>query len=178
MRMMLGAAVAALLLSAGSADALTTYKGNVLVTDNFVVGLPLNQLRPVKFVMKVTSVVFDYLAVKNDYDLSGVRYENGVEEGYYMGPASDLVVKFAPGQTTYSETFVRPRPAECNVFEQNHCLLYSDESLVISGFRRGTGTARVSYYLTPVPEPSTWALMITGFGLAGAALRMPRRRLA
>lgn len=30
--------------------------------------------------------------------------------------------------------------------------------------------------LAPVPEPSTWAMMIAGFGLAGAALR--RRRLA
>jgi hypothetical protein len=32
-------------------------------------------------------------------------------------------------------------------------------------------------FLTPVPEPSVWALMIAGFGMAGAALRS-RRRLA
>jgi len=31
-------------------------------------------------------------------------------------------------------------------------------------------------YLIPVPEPGTWALLITGFGLLGATLR--RRRLA
>ena len=30
--------------------------------------------------------------------------------------------------------------------------------------------------MNAVPEPTTWALMITGFGLAGAALR--RRKLA
>ena len=29
-----------------------------------------------------------------------------------------------------------------------------------------------------VPEPKTWALLIAGFGLAGAALRRPRRRQA
>jgi hypothetical protein len=29
-----------------------------------------------------------------------------------------------------------------------------------------------------VPEPATWALMITGFGLAGAALRSRRRAIA
>lgn len=29
-----------------------------------------------------------------------------------------------------------------------------------------------------VPEPATWAMMITGFGLAGAALRQRRRQLA
>jgi hypothetical protein len=27
-----------------------------------------------------------------------------------------------------------------------------------------------------VPEPATWAMMITGFGLAGTALRAARRR--
>jgi hypothetical protein len=34
--------------------------------------------------------------------------------------------------------------------------------------------ARDAFLLTPVPEPSTWAMMIVGFGAAGAALR--RRR--
>ena len=32
------------------------------------------------------------------------------------------------------------------------------------------------FHMDLVPEPSTWALMIAGFGLAGAALR--RRRAA
>ncbi|MBA2920155.1 PEPxxWA-CTERM sorting domain-containing protein [Sphingomonas sp. MAH-20] len=29
--------------------------------------------------------------------------------------------------------------------------------------------------VSPVPEPAAWAMMITGFGLAGAACRRPRR---
>lgn len=33
-----------------------------------------------------------------------------------------------------------------------------------------------NFVMNPVPEPATWALMISGFGLAGAALR--RRRAA
>ncbi len=32
--------------------------------------------------------------------------------------------------------------------------------------------------LAPVPEPATWAMMIAGFGAAGAALRSRRRRAA
>lgn len=32
--------------------------------------------------------------------------------------------------------------------------------------------------VTPVPEPATWALMIMGFGLAGAALRTKSRLTA
>lgn len=35
-----------------------------------------------------------------------------------------------------------------------------------------------AYITSAVPEPATWGLMITGFGLAGAALRRRRRTLA
>jgi PEP-CTERM motif len=36
----------------------------------------------------------------------------------------------------------------------------------------------VSLRITAVPEPATWALMISGFGLAGVALRRRQRALA
>lgn len=39
------------------------------------------------------------------------------------------------------------------------------------------GTLRVEELSAAVPEPATWALMITGFGLAGRALRTRRRQL-
>lgn len=38
----------------------------------------------------------------------------------------------------------------------------------------GAGKWSLSWFDTAVPEPATWAMMITGFGLAGAGLR--RRR--
>jgi PEP-CTERM motif len=38
------------------------------------------------------------------------------------------------------------------------------------------GTLRVEELSAAVPEPATWALMITGFGLAGGALRQRRLR--
>ena len=38
------------------------------------------------------------------------------------------------------------------------------------------GLSEVRFTGSAVPEPSTWAMMITGFGLAGAALRSARRR--
>ena len=40
------------------------------------------------------------------------------------------------------------------------------------------GDGGVSLSITAVPEPASWALMIAGFGLAGAALRQRRRMLA
>jgi hypothetical protein len=42
-----------------------------------------------------------------------------------------------------------------------------------SGNRILSGTVKVS---AAVPEPASWALMIAGFGLAGAALRTRRRQ--
>jgi hypothetical protein len=38
------------------------------------------------------------------------------------------------------------------------------------------GLSEVRFTGSAVPEPATWAMMITGFGLAGATLRSARRR--
>lgn len=38
------------------------------------------------------------------------------------------------------------------------------------------GTLKTSEVLSPVPEPSTWATMILGFGLIGGAMRARRRQ--
>jgi hypothetical protein len=42
----------------------------------------------------------------------------------------------------------------------------------------GKASAHQSFALGGVPEPATWAMMILGFGLMGAALRRSRDRLA
>ena len=47
---------------------------------------------------------------------------------------------------------------------------YDDESFVFTNTRAIVGAG--------VPEPSTWALLIAGFGLAGAGLRNRRRAVA
>lgn len=39
-----------------------------------------------------------------------------------------------------------------------------------------TVTGRFTLLAAPVPEPSTWALMLLGFGAIGAAMRSPARR--
>ena len=39
-------------------------------------------------------------------------------------------------------------------------------------------TAQIAFELTNVPEPASWAMMIAGFGLTGAAMRRQRRGMA
>lgn len=57
----------------------------------------------------------------------------------------------------------------------NHDNLYRTASL---GYYKGAVSSGFSFKITEsaVPEPATWALMVSGFGLAGATLR--RRRAA
>lgn|GEM_PF-2343678 len=51
------------------------------------------------------------------------------------------------------------------------------DNLVPEGFLNdtyttyGVGLSEVSFVAAPVPEPATWAMMIAGFGIIGAAMR-------
>lgn len=55
---------------------------------------------------------------------------------------------------------------------QIQTLLYSGSGKIWHASRINVST------LAAVPEPATWAMMIAGFGLAGASLRSARRRIA
>ena len=50
-----------------------------------------------------------------------------------------------------------------------------EQTLVISGNSGGNGSYSGTLAFA-VPEPESWAMMITGFGLAGAAIRTRKRR--
>lgn len=52
-----------------------------------------------------------------------------------------------------------------------------EQTLMINGTSGGNGSYSGTLAFA-VPEPESWAMMITGFGLAGAAIRGRRRRPA
>lgn len=63
-----------------------------------------------------------------------------------------------------------------NSFLTGHGHVHSGITFITETGKYGTKFARQSFAIAAVPEPGTWALMIGGFALAGAALR--RRRAA
>lgn len=56
-----------------------------------------------------------------------------------------------------------------------HGQINSGITFITETGKYGTNRARQSFAVAAVPEPATWAVMIVGFGMAGAMLR--RRRL-
>ncbi len=65
-------------------------------------------------------------------------------------------------------------PGEYGGFGFDYGLSFADGSFMDTSVSIGEGTVTVQ----AVPEPDAWALMIAGFGLAGAALRRRRRTFA
>ena len=172
---MIGAGIAALTFAtAGPAAAATIYKGNFLATGSFLVQAPIEGNRDLKLVVKAAPGTSGTIIVNLRQELGGERYENGVIEDYYMGVLTEKIATLGPGESTFTMTFDRPR-APCEVRETGHCLIYLDEALQIAG---DGVTGRVSYHLTAVPEPATWAMMIIGFSAAGSMVRGQRRERA
>ena len=84
---------------------------------------------------------------------------------------------FAIGTTT--PTF--GQNALINFYNDNGTLtslVYGNVSNNISTFRAygDTGTLAVTATVAAVPEPATWAMMITGFGFMGAGIRSRKRQ--
>ncbi len=50
--------------------------------------------------------------------------------------------------------------------------------LLQTGVNAGNGSASITYFGASVPEPGTWATLLSGFGLIGSLLRWRRRKPA
>ncbi len=82
-------------------------------------------------------------------------------QGQNSGEPYVFVNFFATGGTTFNRLYFNETPAVGGYESDNHTVGY---------YKDITGNG--------VPEPSTWALMLIGFGAAGASLRGARRRVA
>lgn len=86
--------------------------------------------------------------------------QTGVLSGALAQGTFNLNYASAPPAVTLDRFFVR--------YQAVSGLAWPDQN-VSSAIGRGT-------VITPIPEPTTWALMIAGFGLVGGALRLRRAR--
>jgi hypothetical protein len=78
-----------------------------------------------------------------------------------------------------SQAFVAPAPGSIgtvtlsglNLSGASHTIQFMQDPIFVWTF-----VSEVSFFGVAVPEPATWAMLVTGFGMIGAVLR--RRRLA
>lgn len=89
------------------------------------------------------------------------------------GPAYTVVAWDAPVQSYITDFSSAGYLAHLS----GHGVVGSKITMITETGKYGLADARQSFAFA-VPEPATWALMITGFGFAGAMLRRDRRRLA
>jgi hypothetical protein len=170
---LLAAAGALALASAGSAQALTFFWSFADDATGHIVDGTISGLQ--EGVNALSSVTIDVLQADDPQALGGGWAPDTVY-GYNNG-ATEFVV--TDGQITFAH----------GVFDKT-----VDQGLDILAFGSNPGIttyrpqlAGPSVYETDmsvpehfqaIPEPSAWALMIAGFGLAGASLRRARRRSA
>jgi hypothetical protein len=165
----LGLLVAAM-LAATSAEAVTTYNFSYVATGGTLAGQLTGTLQADNNTVLVSSIV-DF-ASWNAVPGPSLTFVNTLS-GYF----SNI---FAPGIVTIDGSVMDILACTSTVCSEGFLLTTLDPL----GFNSGTafGAALEPYsqagwsLSAAVPEPANWALMITGFGLVGSALR--RRRVA
>ncbi len=111
------------------------------------------------------------------YSLSGSAYGSGWQNIPSQHPPTLCI-------TSGCDPFDGPVPGspEPFSFHLNLGLLPATvgETITVSGggeddIEPYSGTAKITRLPSPAPEPTTWALLLAGFGLAGMAIRHGRR---
>ena len=96
----------------------------------------------------------------------------------YVGPAFNGTIHHDDGALlTSNGVTVYSSPAETSEVVAPYHLNAGANNLVLT-YVSGNGQPSVLSFSSPVPEPATWAMMIVGFGAAGAMVRGARRKQA
>jgi hypothetical protein len=128
-----------------------------------------------------TENLVSYTARYLDFDLAG--YKSGFDAGLYVASGrSPLTVSggnlIFDGSTKGSVVLYADGGATALIFGTNAGGTAADQILVEDGMSLAGALKPGRYVLaSAVPEPSSWLLMLVGFGAAGAVLRQRRKRL-
>jgi hypothetical protein len=166
----------------GVAQAATVVTGSVAA--DFGLVFHLDQTRATKITLDIDashleSSWLDRLAtasfaVAYDFDANGRPHDIYEEElGTEFGGGWSL----DPQRTKFVYVFNDRSGRGCNPLHAPYdiCRYFDRDRIVFEGITKGGEPVAFSYSISAVPEPATWALMVAGFGLAGAGLRRSRR---
>ncbi len=174
------AAGVALFFATVSANAATITKTYDITASNFVNSSGDSTVLPVSPVHLNFTISFD-----NSADIQ--QTTNGLTINSFNLPLGSNFAYWAGGDTLTIATY--SNPASCAVGTAAYCFFIehvSSASPVINIFDQVTSSSGI--WSSPVvftvsdgatvPEPATWALMIGGFAMVGAAARRRRQPLA
>lgn len=170
----LGAAVAAVALAcAGSAGAAIVYEGvetGDYAGGDFRIGTLGQPNPPLRITYDADVSLFEALYVTVEvwtllrvFTPEGIHYDR--YESYYTPP-----ITFTP--TGFSFVFDADENAACDPATDYFCLHSYFTRFTVEGPIAGDIPYRVT--ISPVPESSTWAMMIAGFLCSGVMLRRSR----
>jgi hypothetical protein len=105
--------------------------------------------------------------------------------GLASGPVGCGTINFSRGSTDNFVNFSITDATEPTGSISGFLYVGANDSLAMFGTRSdsfpafgGTNFGTLTISLAPVPEPTSWAMMIAGFGLVGAAMRRRQARCA
>jgi len=181
-KLSIAAMAASLTLGLGSTAQAVTYTGTLQAT--FSEYLPIYPFdfdpRPLRFtfVADMTQVSYAYLTFSSDLYFEGTTQVGPPDEprewfGDLIPLAEDYSSILTP--TGFEITINTPDNETCDPYKgpTYYCEHTYPTGFYLDGETLGQ-TVAYTYSITPIPEPAAWALMIAGFGLAGAGVRRSR----
>ncbi len=133
-------------------------------TDNYVFTIPQTGTGSGSV---TTTVSFNGVGGSLDLDFTSVTVNGFAATPVYRDAGGAVCTTPGVGTCGATETFA---------INDVHITAGVQNTISISGISRGNGSyGGNATFIPSVPEPSTWAMMIVGFGLAGFGMRRTRR---
>lgn len=124
--------------------------------------------------VNVNGTTITTAAGNNDDGIGGLSNGQLITMGGNDDPFSPALPGYDVDHERYDLTpYINPGDTSINVLTSNAS---QDDNIFLAAFLV-SGTAGINEPPPGVPEPSTWAMLIAGFGMTGGAMRLRRQRV-
>jgi hypothetical protein len=149
-----------------------------------VVFRTVNTTTPLPFTVSSSSDGVSVFSFTIPPPYPGPLFDHGSEHWYYRTQMLGVIFRGLAGigdPVPFADEMATPRDLGkltsnrdlIQGFTNSQLLLYQ---LLFADSRITVVEARLADFYEPIPEPTSWAMLIAGFGLTGAALRIRRRQ--